>query len=295
MSTTERELAAAVAVAREHGLRVDEPVVVRDLTNLLVHLRPAPVVARVARLFAVVRGRDAIEAHVQVARHAAARGAPVAAPADELPPGPHERDGLLITFWRWYDHDDDRDVDHWEVGRSLREVHEALASYSRGLRHYLQADELRVLLDSLEASGEDVAVLRRGLDEVLATQVPGQPVHGDAHVGNVLRTPDGVLWTDFEAACLAPPEYDLASMLWMDVSLPERAPIAPAVIAGYGDHDRDVLELMLPAYGIFNAAWTVELVRRMPSPRGLEVREHRVGWWRRRYGQEGSQNELRTA
>jgi hypothetical protein len=41
-------LAAAIAVARREGLRFDDPVVLRDRGNLLVQLRPAPVVARVA-------------------------------------------------------------------------------------------------------------------------------------------------------------------------------------------------------------------------------------------------------
>ena len=283
MAATERELAVAVALARELGLEVDEPVVLRDMTNLLVHLRPAPVVARVARLFAAERGRTSIEAQVGLSRHAADLGAPVAAPSDELPPGPHEREGLLITFWRSYEHDPERELPDAAVGRSLREVHDALASYDGELASYARGDELRALLDRLEAVGEQVGVLRRGLDEVLATQLPGRPVHGDAHPGNVLRTPDGPRWTDFEAACVAPREYDLAGMLWMDISRPERPPVAPAAIAAYGEHDPDVLELMLPAYGIFNAVWTVELVRRLPSPRALEIRDHRIGWWRRRY------------
>jgi len=151
------------------------------------------------------------------------------------------------------------------------------------LTGFARGDELRALIDRLDAAGEDVAALRRGLDEVLSTALPGQPVHGDAHPGNVLRTSAGPRWTDFEAACVAPREYDLAGLLWMTSAAPERPPVAPDVIAGYGAHDPEVLELMLPAYGLFNATWTVELVRRLPSARGLEVREHRVGWWRRRY------------
>jgi hypothetical protein len=43
-----RAVAAAVGLAREKGIRVDEPFVLADLFSLMVHLRPAPVVARVA-------------------------------------------------------------------------------------------------------------------------------------------------------------------------------------------------------------------------------------------------------
>src|SRR3712207_7320404 len=43
-----RAVEAAVSLARENRLRVEEPVVLNDLISLVVHLRPAPVVARVA-------------------------------------------------------------------------------------------------------------------------------------------------------------------------------------------------------------------------------------------------------
>jgi hypothetical protein len=41
-------VAAAAALARDNGLRVEEPTVLNDLFSLMVYLRPVPVVARVA-------------------------------------------------------------------------------------------------------------------------------------------------------------------------------------------------------------------------------------------------------
>ena len=38
-------MAATVALARENGLRAEEPAVLADLFSLMMHLRPAPVVA----------------------------------------------------------------------------------------------------------------------------------------------------------------------------------------------------------------------------------------------------------
>jgi Ser/Thr protein kinase RdoA (MazF antagonist) len=38
------------------------------------------------------------------------------------------------------------------------------------------------------------------------------PIHGDARAGNLLQSPAGPLWMDFEAVCLGPAEWDLASM-----------------------------------------------------------------------------------
>src|ERR1700754_4288937 len=46
-ATIERALVAAQAVAREHGVACDEAVRIAAGSNVLVHLKPAPVVARV--------------------------------------------------------------------------------------------------------------------------------------------------------------------------------------------------------------------------------------------------------
>jgi len=48
-------VATAVTVAAQLGLRFDEPVILHDVNNTLVHLRPAPVVARVATMTRTVR------------------------------------------------------------------------------------------------------------------------------------------------------------------------------------------------------------------------------------------------
>jgi hypothetical protein len=53
-----RAVRAAGAVGREQGIRCAEPVVLRDLTNVLVHLAFAPVVARVPVTLARLRGLD---------------------------------------------------------------------------------------------------------------------------------------------------------------------------------------------------------------------------------------------
>ena len=52
---TRRAVAAAVAVAREHGLCVDEPVVLNDQFSVQVHLAPAPVVAGISTWTATIR------------------------------------------------------------------------------------------------------------------------------------------------------------------------------------------------------------------------------------------------
>jgi hypothetical protein len=50
-----RAVAAAATVARASGLGVTAPEVLADGVNLVVHLRPTPVVARVATLTPLLR------------------------------------------------------------------------------------------------------------------------------------------------------------------------------------------------------------------------------------------------
>jgi hypothetical protein len=101
-------IAAAQAVAREHGVACDEAVRIASGSNVLVHLKPAPVVARVMTGTAVLHDdvERWLEREVAVAAFVAAeRSDLVVAPSDLLPPGPHERDGLWMTMWRLVAHD----------------------------------------------------------------------------------------------------------------------------------------------------------------------------------------------
>src|SRR5262245_28314986 len=98
-------LAAAQAVARAHGVACDEAVRIAAGSNALVHLKPAPVVARVMTATAVLHGDPErwLAREVAVGAFLADLVVP---PTDLLPPGPHERDGLWMTLWKFVPHDD---------------------------------------------------------------------------------------------------------------------------------------------------------------------------------------------
>src|SRR3954447_7720146 len=125
-------LAAAQAVAREHGVACDDAVRIAGGSNVLVHLKPAPVVARVMTATALLH--DDVEQwlarEVAVGAFVAERGDLVVAPSDLLPPGPHERDGLWMTLWKFVAHDAQAPPPQpGELGRSLRRLHAALSDF----------------------------------------------------------------------------------------------------------------------------------------------------------------------
>src|SRR5271166_5576022 len=103
-----RSLLAALAAARDLGLRCDsEPDLLADGANVLAHLKPAPVVARIATTTALVRKPAArwLQRDLNMARFLAAQGCPVVPLSAELPPGPHLHDGFAISFWQFVEHD----------------------------------------------------------------------------------------------------------------------------------------------------------------------------------------------
>lgn len=208
-------LDAAVAVARKAGLEVREPRLLRDLTNVLVHLAPESVVARVPMTFTRLRGRDWIERELELTAFLAGAGAEIAGPARSVSSGPYEQDGFLVTLWEYIEHDPERPLDARSAGRALHEVHELLAAADvQGLDHFARLGEIETLVALLPLSAEERTLFGEALvaarETVDRLGVPLQPIHGDAHQGNILRSPSGPLWSDFENLCVGPRELDLA-------------------------------------------------------------------------------------
>jgi hypothetical protein len=266
-------LAAATAAARAQGLPTGDMRVLRDLTNLLVHLSPAAVVARVPLTLSRLRGPAWFRAEVELARFLERAGAPVAPPASEVDPGPHRHDGLLVTFWAYVDHDPDL-ADAAAAGRSLRELHEALAGWTGELPTCDRLDEVARLLAALEPSELVSAGELEALRALCASRqplAPGRPLHGDAHLRNILWSPDGPLWTDMENACSGPVEYDLACLSWRGQRGTEET------LAAYGAHDEALRDALEPVLALFLAAWTILVVSRAPTEEGVDEARRRIG------------------
>jgi Phosphotransferase enzyme family len=261
---TRRALDAIKAASRDRGLPLDGMRILRDATNVLVQLAPAPIVARVPITLARLRPRTWFEQEVRLARFLAGAGAPVAPPSEDVDPGPAEHDGLLVTFRKHVDHDPDR-FEPEPVGRSLRELHEAMSDYDEPLPAFDRIEEVLRLLASLRPSAlasEDELTALRLAAEQLGEPTPGgwRPIHGDSHFNNVLWSPEGPLWTDLENACLGPVEYDLACLLW------RAAPGTDRAVAAYGSYDSELAARLEPFLEVFLAAWTIAVVERDPRP-----------------------------
>jgi hypothetical protein len=284
-----RALMAALAVARDRGLRCDAPEILADGSNVLVHLAPSPVVARVATKTGLVRKpvQQWMRLDLDIAAYLAALQFPVVPPSSEIPPGPHVHDDLSVTFWEFVEHDRGYSASVDEIGSLLRELHVALRGYPGALRRLSPFAEIPQWLDEVERwkaiDATDLAMLRRGYAQVAAQieslRLPEQPLHGDAHKKNVLKTGNGLIWTDFEDACRGPLEWDVACFVRTSGEDRETA------LAAYGgDTDLARLTPFFEARDLQGAIWGAILTTR------FEDRRERAAEWmavaRSRYGHE---------
>ena len=242
----------AVGVARELGVRCDAPEVLAANANVVVWLRPAPVVARVPAMTGIIRhgAHDALAREVDVAGYLAGVGIPAVPPCTDPPAGPHVRDGVAVALWPYRRTDPGHVPSPGRFGAMLRELHAALAGYP-GELPYLGTpySDITALLDTdggaaggraagsadagsppgvpgpaasraggptLPDLGEaERAAARAELARLRVTlgEGTGRALHGDAHPGNLIAADGAWSWTDFEDACAGPVEWDLACLL----------------------------------------------------------------------------------
>jgi hypothetical protein len=277
-------LRAACEVARELGLRVGEPRRLPGRSNLLVRLWPAPVVARVATGTAKLRSGDAWFAReVALASHLARAGAPVVPPSDEILPGPHTRDGWILSFWRFVD-ELPTPVDPVAAGRALRECHESARDFPGSLPERAPLVEgdaiLARVIERRAARPAELAVLERARERVAASFALGLPVgalHGDAVYANALAAKGGPLWNDWEDCFRGPLAWDLASLVSRARALGDDRERSAALLAGHGAAiEPELLDRFVEARIWWTTLWGLELL--LAGDRSALRVEERLRW-----------------
>ncbi len=123
---------AAAAAAARLGITCAEPVVLADGANVIVHLSPAPVVAKVAASTPAVRPDTAawLQRELDLALFLTRAGAPVLTPSREVPGQVHTEAGHVMSFWTYLKPADPPAApDETTIGAMLRDLHAVLATY----------------------------------------------------------------------------------------------------------------------------------------------------------------------
>jgi aminoglycoside phosphotransferase (APT) family kinase protein len=205
-----REALAAICAAT--GLDDTGAIALKLTVNSVYRLPNSGAVVRIATS-ATMDHR--IPKVVQVARWLEDLGVP----AVRLLPGvpaPVSAAGARATVWVDAGPGAPPAPDGADLGHALLRVH-ALPPPTSGLPPWDPLDDVRRRLSDAEALAPgDRAFLEERLAAVAATlasvsyRLPPAVIHGDAHLGNLIRARDGcVLLCDFDSVCLGPPEWDL--------------------------------------------------------------------------------------
>jgi hypothetical protein len=279
---------AACEVAAGLGLTFERAIVLQHRSNAIIRLFPTDVVARVATIPETVRqGHDWFIREMAVARYLAATDAPIIPPSSDIDPGLHQHLGLVLGFWTFVEILE-QPFDPYQAGQALRNCHQALKTFSGNLPTLALLTEARQLLVqtvAAELSPADVDLLMQvgERSHQQLSQLPMQPLHGDAHSGNVLNTSQGVLWTDWEDTFIGPIEWDLACLVAAPYVLGTDWEKAEAALQGYGDAiDFEILENCIVARAFVSVIWSVILQQQRPDAGRLARLEHYLNWLRQR-------------
>jgi Ser/Thr protein kinase RdoA (MazF antagonist) len=236
---------AAVRAAARYGHRVDDPLVIQETNNVVAWLRPLSIIAKVGRWH---HSEAALVREHAVAIVLAETGAPIAPPLPETEPVRDDATGFVVTLWRRLQADEPHDVAAADVGGSLQTLHRHLARYKGDLPSFRGLIDLaRGALGVIPALSEgDRATLCRAMD-TLSPRIDDfdfeeRPLHGEPHLGNLLVTPAGLRWIDFEDVSLGPVEWDLAF-------LPDD------VVSTFDRVDTDLLRLLRALHSACTATW----------------------------------------
>ncbi|WP_442600733.1 phosphotransferase family protein [Paenibacillus sp. KN14-4R] len=221
MSNIDKLVSQVLFVVKTIGLSEITPIVLSNGGNLIIHLAPHPIVARLANVISQEETGLAYKRlyrELQVARHLQIKNVPVLLPIDLLDAGPYNVDGTWMTLWNY--------VPPTQLQRpSPSEAVRLVSDLSIAMKDFF--DELPVL-GVWERTSQSAARLMKSSDQRIQAllklfhKVDKQmrletslliPCHGDAQARNLVPSSKGWIWTDFEDVSLMPAYWDLASFV----------------------------------------------------------------------------------
>lgn len=217
---TRKMISEAIAVAKLAGLDGIAPVELSLGGNLIVHLAPHPIVARIA----VVRSRDEAEdalaslaQELRIARHLHDRNVPVLLPSDRMEASLYALGDTWMSCWNYVPPTALPPLSPEDAAARIDQLSHAMRGYRGELPHLGVWERTARSAERLTGSADPrvQALLTRfaDVDRQMRRETELFPCHGDAHAGNLLPSPEGWIWADFEDASLMPAFWDKASFV----------------------------------------------------------------------------------
>ena len=268
-----------------HGITPDRCDILQDGSTLVLRLTETLVARVVQDSEGPRQGTGWFARENAIAQHMTRNGAPVIPLHPDLPPGPHEHLGYPMNFWEFVTRID-AEPDPRAIGDTLRRCHEVLRSFSESLPVLGILTETIAILDDREKrpAGPDFpSPIHQMLRDRIAgslellQNLPAQPLHGDAHMGNLMNTTRGLLLTDWEDTFSGPVEWDVASLIWNAQILEEDHATVKAILDAYGSVDEAALQQSLIARAAVITAW-YPILYPNPSADRRDKLKRRIEW-----------------
>ncbi|CAN5830158.1 hypothetical protein BH11VER1_BH11VER1_04410 [soil metagenome] len=287
MNRLDLPIRAATETARAHGITPDRCDILQNGSTLVLRLTETLVARVVQDVDGPRQGTAWFARENALAQHLTQHGAPVIPLHPDLPPGPHEHLGYPLNFWQFVTAID-APAEPAEIGRTLHQCHDIMRSFPETLPPLaILTESLAILQDRELFPKTTQQLLRDHLTSSLDAlgQFPHQPLHGDAHMGNLMNTTNGLLWTDWEDTFAGPVEWDLASIIWNAKILEEDHITVQQILDTYlevgGVIDESALHHSLIARAAVMTTWYPILYPNPNQDRQVKL-QRRIDWLHRK-------------
>lgn len=279
MSDLDLPIRAATETALAHGISPDRCDILQNGSTLVLRLTETLVARVVQDRDGPRQGTEWFARENAIAQHLTEHGAPVIPLHPDLPAGPHEHLGYPLNFWEFVTRISD-EPEPAQIGHTLRQCHEVMKSFPQSPPHLaILTESVSILAERPLFHDDTQKMLQDHLTYSLETlsTCPHQALHGDAHLGNLMNTTRGLLWTDWEDTFSGPVEWDLASVIWNAQILDEDPALVQSIRQAYGPVDEQVLQQCLIARAAVMTTWYPLLYPRPDAERQRRLQK-RIAW-----------------
>ncbi|GMK37605.1 hypothetical protein PCCS19_06590 [Paenibacillus sp. CCS19] len=221
MSEKGKLFSRVLLIAEKNGLTEITPIELSNGVNTIIHLAPHPIVARIAAISSKEDSEYAykiLDREIHVARHLQSKGIPTLLPSELADAGPYDVGGTWMTLWRYIPPTQLDLPSPREAVGMVNELSIAMKDFTGDLpvlgvweRTYQSAIKLKSNSD--ERIQALLSVFQKVNEQIRIEPSLLIPCHGDAHARNLLPSPEGWIWSDFEDVSLMPAYWDLASFV----------------------------------------------------------------------------------
>jgi hypothetical protein len=224
---TQEALNAVLEISALHKVYCEKPHIISNRANLIIHLFPHTIIGKVATSTALARKfpLENLRLDLDIAVFLMTQNIPVTSPSERFKTEVHLCKGFGMTFWKYEEVISEEKPSLEEAQVMLVNMHKALKKYQGKLPIMgILFDEMPQWLFYIEKSSllqsHEIDFLKRVYQyicsKITLDPLKLQPLHGDAHLGNILKTTQGFKWTDFEDACLGPTTWDFVTLNYLE-------------------------------------------------------------------------------